>query len=86
MKRLLEFLGRDPQRSLALFIKGLGLFAIGMGLIFLGVHYHHLWQILGIFFLALGCVAAAWGYLGMFANRLYHIFNRPKNTLGFRKR
>lgn len=86
MNKLLEYLGRDPQRSLALFLKGLGLFALGVGLIFLGVYSHHLWQIPGMFFLALGCIAAAWGYLGMFANRLYHIFNRPQYTPRSRKR
>jgi hypothetical protein len=86
MNRLLEFLGRDPQRSLGLFLRGLGLFVIGIGLIFLGVYSHHLWQVPGMFFLALGCIAAAWGYLGMFANRLYHIFNRTQNPSGYRRR
>ena len=76
MKSLLEKLGQNPERSLSLFVRGLGLFAIGLGLIYIGKYHHHLWQIPGLFFLALGCIAAAWGYIGIFANRLLNIFNR----------
>jgi len=79
MKRILEKLGQDPQRSLSLFLRGLGLFAIGACLIIIGYYYHFYWQIAGIVFLALGIAFSAWGYSGIFANRLLNIFNRNSN-------
>lgn len=75
---LLEKLGQDPQRSMQRFLSGLGLFAFGAGLIFIGMYHSHIWQIVGIAVLALGCLFAIYGYIGMFANRLYHSFNRKK--------
>ncbi|MGB1261791.1 MAG: hypothetical protein ACPG52_02680 [Cognaticolwellia sp.] len=75
---LLETLGQNPQRSMQRFLRGLGLFIIGLGFIFLGLYHSHIWQIIGIVMLALGCLLAAYGYIGIFANRLYHIFNRTK--------
>jgi hypothetical protein len=75
---LLEKLGQDPQRSMQRFLRGLGLFIIGACFIFLGLYYSHIWQIIGLFILACGCLLAIYGYVGLFANRLYHIFNRTK--------
>ena len=75
---LLEKLGQDPQRSMQRFLCGLGLFVFGAGLIFLGLYQSHIWQIIGITVLALGCLIAIYGYIGLFANRLYHIVNRTK--------
>ncbi len=75
---LLEKLGQDPQRSMQRFLCGLGLFVFGAGLIFLGLYQSHIWQIIGIAVLALGCLIAIYGYIGIFANRLYHIVNRTK--------
>jgi len=75
---LLEKLGQDPQRSLALFLRGLGLFVIGIVLIFLGYFYHHFWQMAGIVILGLGIIFSIWGYAGIFANRLLHMFTPPK--------
>ncbi len=75
---LLEKLGQDPQRSMQLFLCGLGLFVFGAALIFIGLYYSHIWQIIGIAVLALGCLIAIYGYIGLFANRLYHIVNRTK--------
>jgi hypothetical protein len=81
MKALLEKLGRDPQRSLAIFLRGLGLFVIGLVFVALGYYQHHLWQIIGLVILALACLVAAWGYLGIFANRWLNMLSRhqPKN-------
>ena len=73
---ILEKIGQDPQRSLVLFIRGLGLFTIGACLIFIGYYYHYVWQIAGICFIALGILFSAWGYTGIFANRLLNIFDR----------
>jgi hypothetical protein len=76
---LLEKLGQDPQRSMQRFLSGLGLFALGACFIFLGLYQSHLWQILGVVILAFGALLAAYGYIGLFANRLYHMFNRTKD-------
>ena len=78
MKKLLEKLGQDPQRSLTLFLRGLGLFVIGLAFIVLGYFYHYLWQIVGIIILAVACLLAAWGYLGIFANRWWNILHGNK--------
>jgi len=79
VKAILEKLGQDPQHSLTLFFRGLGLFAIGVCLIFIGYFYHHFWQIAGIVFLACGAIFSIWGYAGIFANRLLNMFPpRPK--------
>jgi energy-converting hydrogenase Eha subunit E len=76
---ILEKIGQDPQRSLVLFIRGLGLFAIGACLIFIGYYHHFFWQVIGITFLAFGIIFALWGYSGIFANRLLNIFDRRSN-------
>lgn len=78
MKKILEKLGQNPQLSLKIFLRGLGLFVIAMVFIALGYFYHHLWQVIGIVLLVLACLIAAWGYLGIFANRWLNILNRHK--------
>jgi hypothetical protein len=81
MNNLLAKLGQDPKRSLSIFLTGFGLFFVGLVFIALGYFYHHIWQMLGIFILACACAIAAWGYLGIFANRWFNILNRysPNN-------
>ena len=79
MKFLLEKLGQDPKRSLTLFMRGLGLFVIGAGLIALGYFSQPLWQIPGLVLLGLGILFAAWGYLGIFSNRLLVMLSRSKD-------
>lgn len=79
MKKLLEKLGQNPQLSLKIFLRGLGLFVIALGFIALGYFHHHLWQIVGMSLLAIACFVSAWGYLGIFANRWWHILNRNSN-------
>ncbi|OUR60728.1 hypothetical protein A9Q74_12225 [Colwellia sp. 39_35_sub15_T18] len=78
MNNLLAKLGQDPQRSLSLFLRGLGLFAFGLMFIALGYFYHHLWQVIGLVILAVACAIAAWGYIGIFANRWFNILNSHK--------
>jgi hypothetical protein len=73
MKFILEKLGQDPQRSLSIFLRGLGLFAIGVIFIFVGYYHHHYWQMLGMGFLAIAVLISAYGYIGIFANRLLNI-------------
>lgn len=78
IKTLVNYLGRDPQRSMSLFMKGLGLFVLGLGLIALGYYYHYYWQILGVLVLALAIAIAGLGYIGLFAYRLQRIFTRTR--------
>ena len=78
MYKLLEKLGQNPQASLQLFLKGIGLFCISLALITLGYFYHHLWQVAGLIVLVIACLVAAWGYIGMFANRWLNILYRNK--------
>ena len=85
MKFILEKLGQDPKHSLLLFMRGLGLFIIGVIFVFLGFYTHHYWQIVGIVFLGLGVLIAAFGYLGIFANRLLNISYRVGNLKSSRK-
>jgi len=82
MNNLLAKLGQDPTRSLSIFLSGLGLFIIGLIFIAIGYFNHHLWQVLGIIILVIACLIAAWGYLGIFANRWYNILNKhnPNNN------
>ena len=78
MKRIIEKLGHNPEKSLQLFLRGFGLFIIGALLIILGYFNHPMWQIPGLLFLVPGAVIAAYGYLGIFSSRLLKIFNRTK--------
>jgi hypothetical protein len=78
MTTLLEKLGQNPQRSLQIFFGGIGLFVLSLCFIGFGYYYHHLWQIPGIILLVIACLVAAWGYLGIFANRWLIIFTRNK--------
>jgi len=78
MNNLLAKLGQDPQHSLSIFLRGLALFALGLLFIALGYFHHHLWQVVGIVILAIACMVALWGYLGIFANRWYNILNKHK--------
>lgn len=82
MNNLLAKLGQDPKRSLSIFLVGLGLFAFGLVFITIGYFYHHLWQVLGLCILALACLIAIWGYIGIFANRWFNILNKhsPNNS------
>lgn len=76
MNNLLAKLGQDPKRSLSIFLFGVGLFCTSLLFIAIGYFYHHLWQIVGLFILAIACAISAWGYLGIFANRWFNILNR----------
>lgn len=81
MIKLLEKLGRDPQRSLTLFLWGLGLFVIGLCFVALGYYHHYLWQIIGIALVGIAIILSSWGYIGIFANRWLNIIYRanPNN-------
>ncbi len=79
MIRLLEKLGQNPQRSLTIFLRGLSLFVLSLVFIGLGYFYHHLWQVVGLAFLACACLTATWGYVGIFSNRWFNILNRHKS-------
>ncbi|MCI2282687.1 hypothetical protein L3081_03780 [Colwellia sp. MSW7] len=76
MINLLAKLGQNPKRSLSIFLRGFGLFIIGLFFIGIGYFNHHLWQIFGIIIIFFACIIAAWGYLGIFANRWFTILNK----------
>lgn len=78
MNSLLAKLGQDPKRSLSIFLRGLGLFILGLFFIAIGYFNHHLWQIIGLIIITFACLIAAWGYLGIFANRWFNIINKRK--------
>ena len=59
-------------------MRGLGLFAIGVLFIVIGYYFHYYWQIVGLLFLSPAILLAAYGYIGMFANRLLNITQRKK--------
>lgn len=80
MFKLFEKLGQNPQNSLKLFLRGLGLFFIALLLIALGYIYHYWWQVAGIILLVIACLLSAWGYLGIFANRWLHVFYKNKKN------
>jgi uncharacterized membrane protein YidH (DUF202 family) len=78
MNNLLAKLGQDPKRSLSIFLTGFGLFILGLFFIAIGYFNHHLWQVVGLIIIAFSCLIAAWGYLGIFANRWFNILNKRK--------
>ena len=78
MNNLLTKLGQDPKRSLSIFLTGLCLFILGLFFIVIGYYNHHLWQVVGIIIITFACIIAAWGYLGIFANRWFNILNKHK--------
>jgi len=78
MNNLLAKLGQDPKRSLSIFLRGLGLFILGLFFIAIGYFNHHFWQIAGLITITFACLIAAWGYLGIFANRWFNILNKHK--------
>jgi hypothetical protein len=78
MNSIFEKLGQNPQRSLQLFMRGLGLFVIGVFFIFIGYYFHYYWQIVGLFFLVPAVLLSAYGYIGIFINRLLNILQRKK--------
>ena len=80
MNNLLAKLGQNPQRSLTIFLRGLGLFTFGLIFIAIGYFYHHFWQVIGLIMIAVACLIAAWGYLGIFSNRWYNILNRDNTN------
>ena len=78
MNNLLAKLGQDPKRSLSIFLTGLGLFILGLFFIAIGYFNHYLWQVVGLIIITFACLIAAWGYLGIFANRWFNILNKHK--------
>lgn len=75
MKNLFFRLGSHPHLSWARFKKGLGLFVAGVVLLYAGAIYWIWLQIPAVFLLGLGFALAAYGYLGIFANRFSQTLN-----------
>ncbi len=75
IKKLVFQLGSTPHLSWARFKKGLGLFVAGVVLLYAGAAYWIWLQIPAIVVLTIGFGLAAYGYLGIFANRFAQTLN-----------
>ncbi len=80
LKSVIHRLGETPQRSLRCFQLGLLLFAISVGLIYGGAIHWIGWQMAGLVLLPVALCFAAWGYIGILANRLSHFFYRMEQN------
>jgi Kef-type K+ transport system membrane component KefB len=78
LMNLLARLGQNPKNSLAIFLRGIALFFLAVFFIAIGYVYHPTWQLLGLTFLFMACCTAIWGYIGIFANRWYHILKKKR--------
>ena len=76
LKPLIYRLGSEPKLSLKRFLRGLALFVLAVILITLGYYSHYILQIIGLVILAIALFFAAWGYLGIFANRFSQLLDR----------
>ncbi|WP_040698071.1 hypothetical protein [Pseudoalteromonas citrea] len=73
LKTVIYKLGQHPKLSLKRFFIGLGLFALSVLGIAYG-YYHYAWvQLIGLGLLAPALFFAAWGYIGIFANRFSQV-------------
>ena len=80
MKHWIHWLGRTPSQSLRYFQIGAGLFALSLLLIFAGAYYWLGWQIIGLCISPLAISFAAWGYLGILANRISRFFYQVEES------
>ena len=76
LKQLIYRLGSEPKLSLKRFLRGLALFVLAVVFIALGYYSHYSLQIIGLVILATALFFAAWGYLGIFANRFSQVLDR----------
>ncbi|WKE65868.1 hypothetical protein PVT67_01010 [Gallaecimonas kandeliae] len=76
MRQLLYRLGSNPRRSLRRFLSGFGLFMLGLFFIYMGAKGQPLLQVPGLVLGGGGFGLAAWGYLGIFCNRLSQFLDR----------
>lgn len=72
-KHVIYRLGQHPKLSLKRFFIGLGLFILSLSAIAYG-YYQQPWvQLIGLMLLIPALFFAAWGYLGIFANRFSQV-------------
>ncbi|MBE0458947.1 hypothetical protein NDQ71_13250 [Pseudoalteromonas sp. KG3] len=79
LKQLIYRLGSEPKLSLKRFLRGLALFVLAVIFIALGYYTHFSLQIIGLVILAIALFFAAWGYLGIFANRFSQVLDRQSS-------
>ncbi|WP_199610643.1 hypothetical protein [Flocculibacter collagenilyticus] len=72
----LNRLGRNPKKSLRIFLTGLALFLVAVGFIALGYYQSHWYQIIGLVILGFAIIVCALGYIGILANRLAKFWQR----------
>ncbi|MFC3034838.1 hypothetical protein ACFOEE_20220 [Pseudoalteromonas fenneropenaei] len=76
LKAVIYQLGSEPKLSLKRFLIGLAFFAAAVAFIALG-YYTLAWlQLIGLVLLLPALVMAAWGYLGIFANRFAQVLEK----------
>mgnify|MGYP006945857709 CR=1 FL=1 len=73
----LQRLANEPNKSWALFKRGLGLFCLGAIIILIGTKFVPIIQISGLILLTIGSLYAFRGYLGILAHRLTTSFKPP---------
>ncbi|MEH6713268.1 hypothetical protein [Paraglaciecola polaris] len=73
-KKPLAKLAADPQKSWGRFKYGLGFFVIGAALVLLGSKSLVWLQVPGLIALAIGCIFALYGYIGILAYRMKSAF------------
>ena len=76
LKPLIYRLGSDPKLSLKRFFRGLALFVLAVVFIAVGYYSHYILQVIGLVILVVALSLAAWGYLGIFANRFSQVLNK----------
>ena len=81
LKKWVFRLGSDPKLSLKRFLRGLALFVLAVIFIAIGYYGPAILQLIGLLMLAIALFFAAWGYLGIFANRFAQVLERasPKD-------
>ena len=81
LKQWVFRLGSDPKLSLKRFLRGLALFVLAVIFIAIGYYGPAILQLIGLLILAIALFFAAWGYLGIFANRFAQVLERasPKD-------
>jgi len=76
IKPLIYRLGSNPKLSLKRFLRGLALFVLAVIFIALGYFTHYTLQVIGLVILLVALFFAAWGYVGIFANRFSQVLNK----------
>lgn len=78
LKQLVYRAGSHPQRSLKAFFAGIGLFVAGLAGLYANQDPQSWLARLAVVSICIGVPVAAYGYVGIFANRWAQILNRAE--------